>query len=160
LRHVELWLEELGHADAIFPHDPKLAAYFVQWYDLLVANVPDEDLKRHYSAHMVKWAETAVSRSPRQFAYRQHLANAYWLRASLEQSTGRRALYEKGIDQFQKATQLYPVSPKVWDKYGNALLKYGEALASAGGRVAGNRYIADGQQAKARADSLRAEDSD
>jgi len=158
--YIDLWLGELAYADSIYPHNPQLAAYFVRWYDMMVGKSGNEDLKRRYTVEMLKWAEAAVERSPWQFIYHEWLAKALWLRGNLETGEARRDYFEKGLDEYRKAAELYPIHVRSWRKYGSALVKYGEAqqkeAQSRGGDTTKAREaIARGEDALRHADELQ-----
>jgi len=142
--YAELYLEELGHADAIYPHNPELAAYFVRWYDMLVSQHHREDLRQRYTVEMLKWAEETVKRSPYQFIYREWLAKALWLRGNLDTGEARKTYFEKGLDEYRKATELYPIHVNSWRKYGDALIKYGEAQRKAADWLSDEAAAAEG----------------
>jgi tetratricopeptide (TPR) repeat protein len=144
--YIEMWLAELAAADGIFPHNPDTAAYFVQWYDLLVRYVRDTKAKHRYSEDLLKWAEIAVQRAPEQSIYYEWLAKALWLRGNVETGPGRTEYFEKGIDAYKKATDLYPTSVEAWQAYGEALTKYGEAQIATGEKEQGEAHIAQGNE--------------
>jgi len=153
-KHAEMYLEELGYADQIYPHDPELAAYFVQWYDLLSSTIEVPKVKYRYIVEFVRWAEIAVARSPAQSIYHEWLAKALFVRAGIDSGAGKRQLYDRAMAEYKKAAGLYPISVPVWQKYSKAAIKYGKALKAAGDTTAGDARIKEGKDALARAQAL------
>ncbi|HUW60782.1 MAG TPA: O-antigen ligase family protein [Candidatus Bathyarchaeia archaeon] len=160
LPYVDAWLGLLQRADKMYPHDAKLAGYFMKWYDLMVFALPDGDTRSRYILEYAKWAQETVRRSPREFQYRTALAKSLWLRANIEPSgAARRRYFEEGLEAYKQAMQLYPSSPDTTRAYGQALVKYGQALqkdATQGTTLAdeATRLVKEGEQVLRRADEL------
>ncbi|MCX5770609.1 MAG: O-antigen ligase family protein [Candidatus Hydrogenedentes bacterium] len=161
LPYVEGWLSMLQRADALYPHDAKLAAYFMKWYDLMVFALPDGDTRSRYILEYAKWAQETVRRSPREFQYRTALAKALWLRANIETAPAARwRFFQEGLEAYKQAMQLFPASPNTTRAYGRALVNYGQAIekdAERGSTLAQDaaRLINEGQQMLRRADQLQ-----
>lgn len=161
LTYVDLWLSELKHADSIFPHNAKVAAYLMKWYDMLVFSLPEGEARRRYVLEYVKWGQETVLRSPREFQYRTGLGKALWLRANIEPDMAARQRYFKeGLEAYRQAMELYPSSPDTTASYGNALIKYGQALEREAARVnapsgEGARLIKEGEEMLRRAGELQ-----
>lgn len=152
--YVDDTLARYKAADSIFPHDPELAMYFVRWYELLTSTVGHDEPRLKYTIEFVAWAEAAVARSPQFFLYREYLGRALWARGNLDTGPNRMENFEKAIREYQKATELYPISARSWHTYGEALLKLGKALKDTGQVEAGEARIAEGEQARAHAREL------
>ncbi|HOV74241.1 MAG TPA: O-antigen ligase family protein [Candidatus Hydrogenedentes bacterium] len=154
LDHIELALARIEEMDAIFPHNPDIATFMVQCYDVLAENVYRPDRKQRYTLEMLKWAREGVRRSPWQPLFHEWLAKAYWLRAGLEAASARRPYYEKGLAEYKTATECYPISASSWRKYGEALIRFGEALQNGIDAAEGESYIAKGRQTLEKAGEL------
>ena len=160
LPYVDGWLDMLQRADKMYPHDAKLSAYFMKWYDLLVFALPDGEARSRYILDYAKWAQETVRRSPREFQYRTGLAKSLWLRANIEPSgAARRRYFEEGLEAYKQAMQLYPASPDTTRAYGQALVKYGQALEKDADRGTTSadeaaRLVKEGQQMLRRAGEL------
>ncbi|NIA13889.1 MAG: hypothetical protein GWP08_07400 [Nitrospiraceae bacterium] len=153
--YVESWLQECKYADAIFPHNPELAAYLLQWYELMATRVIDKELKLKYAVECVRWAEAAVKRSPEFFLYHERLARALWLRGNLDQGSDRSDDFERALREYRKAADLYPTSSRSWRMYAKALEKYGKALDESGVGDKGAALVADAKAAEERANELQ-----
>lgn len=150
--YIEIYLEKLAIADDIFPHNPELAAYFAQWYDLLAARTPDEETRSQYTVQFLQWAQKAVRRSPECFVFREWLAKALWSRGNADTSDTRQKYFEQGLDEYRMAAELCPSAPRGWRQYGDAMIKYGNALVTMGSNetttgsaLQGNAMVAEGQ---------------
>lgn len=154
LDHIELALARIEEMDAIFPHNPDIATFLIQCYDVLAENVYRPDRKQRYTLEMLKWAKEGVRRSPWQPLFHEWLAKAYWLRAGLEAASARRPFYEKGLEEYKAATECYPISAPSWRKYGEALIRFGEALKNGIDAAEGEAYIAKGRQTLEKAGEL------
>mgnify|MGYP000725347966 CR=1 FL=1 len=154
LDHIELALARIEEMDAIFPHNPEIATFMIQCYDVLAENVYRPDRKQRYTLEMLKWAKEGVRRSPWQPLFHEWLAKAYWLRAGLEAASARRPYYEKGLEEYRIATECYPISASSWRKYGEALMRFGEALKNGIDAAEGETYIAKGRQTLEKAGEL------
>lgn len=160
LPSVDAWLGLLQRADKIYPHDPKLSAYFMKWYDLLVFALPDGETRRRFILEYAKWAQETVLRSPREFQYRTALGKSLWLRANIEPpGPARQRYFQDGLEEYKQAMQLYPASPETTRAYGQALLKYGQALERDSAQIKnagaeGARLVKEGQQILQRAEQM------
>ena len=154
--HVERWLRECEYADDIFPYNPELATYLLQWYQLMASKVRDEEVKLPYTIEYVRWAQAAVERSPEFFLYHEHLARALWLRGNIDTEPGSNEYFERALREYRKATDLYPTSSRSWYMYAHALEEYGQALKEAGIGDEGTSHLADAKAAQEHADELRA----
>ena len=151
---ADAFLKHMAVIDSIFPHSPQWAAYFVQWYDMLASTSTDPEQRQRYAVEFLRWAEAGVKRSPEQAIFREWCGKALWLRGNVEKGPGRRAYFEKGLEEYKKATELYPISVDLWQRYGEALIKYGEAMNNAGDKTSGEAYIAEGREARRYAEQL------
>ncbi len=151
---VDAFLKHMAVIDSIFPYSPQWAAYFVQWYDMLASTSADPEQRQRYAVEFLRWAEAGVKRSPEQAIFREWYGKALWLRGNVEKGPGRRAYFEKGLEEYKKATELYPISSDLWQRYGEALIKYGEAMNNAGDKTSGEAYIAQGREARRYAEQL------
>jgi O-antigen ligase len=145
--YADTFLDNLAVIDAIFPHSPEWCAYFIQWYELLASSTAEPEARQRYIIEFLRWAEIGVKRSPEQAPFRQWHGRALWMRANIEKGPGRKQYFDKGLEEYKRATELYPISPDLWYRYGDALVKYGEALISAGGKAAGEARVAEGREA-------------
>jgi hypothetical protein len=145
--YADTFLDNLAVIDAIFPHSPEWSAYFAQWYELLASTVAEPEARQRYALDFLRWAEIGVRRSPEQAPFRQWYAKALWMRGNIEKGPGRKPYFDKGLEEYRKATELYPISPDLWYRYGDALVKYGEALINAGDKAAGEARVAEGREA-------------
>ena len=152
--YVTHFLENLAWADVIFPHNPELAAYFIQWHDLLAATTTDADSRKQHTLEFLAWAEEGVKRAPYQALFHEFYAKALWLRGNTETSPGRRDFFEKGLEEYKRATQLYPSNATIWRRYAEALTKYGESLVTIDQKSMGEARIAAGREATEHADEL------
>lgn len=154
LEYIDLALSRIEEMDAVFPHNPDIATFFAQCYVTLVDNVEQTDVKQRYTLELLKWAKEGVRRSPEQGVFHEWLAKAYWLRGNIEPATARRPYYEQGLAEYKKATELYPIAPMTWRKYGNALKRFGEALKNGNNPAEAEAYLAKGQEAMQKAGEL------
>jgi hypothetical protein len=145
--YADTFLDNLAVIDAIFPHSPEWCAYFIQWYELLASTVAEPEARQRYILDFLRWAEIGVRRSPEQAPFRQWYGKALWMRGNIEKGPGRKPYFDKGLEEYKKATELYPISPDLWYRYGDALVKYGEALINAGDKAAGEARVAEGREA-------------
>lgn len=145
--YADSFLSSLAVIDAIFPHSPQWCAYFIQWYELLASTVAEPEARQRYMLEFLRWAEIGVKRSPEQAPFRQWYGKALWMRGNIEKGPGRKPYFDKGLEEYRKATELYPISPDLWHRYGDALVKYGEALINAGDKAAGEARVAEGREA-------------
>jgi hypothetical protein len=153
--YAESFLKSLAVIDGIFPHSPEWAAYFVQWYDMLASTASEPETRQRFAIEYLNWAEAAVKRSPEQALFREWYGKALWLRGNVETGAGRKSYFERGLDEYRKATELYPTSQYLWHRYGEALIKYGEALNSGQNKTAGDSFISQGKDAQRRASELQ-----
>ena len=152
---ADLYLEELAHADAIYPYNPDIAAYFIQWYDTLARNAVNKTLKHRYIVEFLKWAEAGVERSPHQAIYREWYGKALLLRGTIQPKGQAREYYERGLAEYKTATELYPISVRAWHKYGETAVKFGRALIKAGDAPTGEAHVKRGEEALQRAMALQ-----
>ena len=153
--YIDAWLEECKHADAIFPYNPELSAYLLQWYELMASRFNDDAIRMKDAAEYVRWAEETVKRSPEFFLYHEHLARALWRRANLKTDSDRNDDFERALREYRKAVDLYPTSSRSWHMYANALEKYAKALEEAGVGDKGAAHLANAKEARERADELQ-----
>ncbi|MCX5757275.1 MAG: hypothetical protein NTU83_01955, partial [Candidatus Hydrogenedentes bacterium] len=154
LDYIDLALARVEEMDAIFPHSADLATFFIQSYDLLAENVGRPELKQRYTLELLKWAQEGVRRSPWQSLFHEWLAKAYWLRGNIEAATARKPFYEKGIEEYEAATECYPISTTSWRKYGDALVHFGDALKNSSGDTKDEADIAKGHEMIKKAEDL------
>jgi len=152
--YAENFLKSLAVIDGIFPHSPEWAAYFVQWYGVLASSVTEPETRQRFVLEHLRWAEIGVKRSPEQAVFREWYAKALWMRGNIEKGPGRKAYFDKGLEEYKRATELYPISPQMWYRYGESLVKYGEAVSNAGDKAGGEAYIAEGRKAHRYAQEL------
>lgn len=150
---VKLWLQEVTLADSLYPHNPETAGYVTGWYEMLATRLNNPEWKQEYTVEYLKWAEETVRRSPRESIYREWLAKALWLRGNLEKTEARASYFERGLEEYRRAAELFPAVSRGWRKYGEALVKYGEALKTMGAKEKeagrndrGNALIAEGDK--------------
>ena len=128
---TDRWLEILKGIDSLFPHHPEIASTIQSGYSLLQQHVEDPHKRAAYILAHLKWAETAVERSPWQALLRGWHAKALFLRGSIEAGPRAAEYYSNGLAEFEKATELFPISVDVWAEYSNALIQYAQALRRA-----------------------------
>jgi len=145
--YVDKWLETLEGIDSIFPYNPDIAAYFIQFYENLANAAQRVTVKQGYVLSMLRWAEEGVERSPYQSVFHEFLAKALWLRGNIEPIDTRREYYEKGLREYRLAAELYPSSPDTWQRYGDVLQRFGEALAESGDKDKGQQFLSEAQKA-------------
>jgi len=154
LKYIELWLEKLKRADAVFPHNPETASHLFQWYQTMTDRTPDLDLKRVYVREQVKWAREAVARSPENFLYHQWLGQALWSEGNLDNSPQRWGILEESVAEHKRSAMLWPNSAGVLQRYGNVLKAYGEALVKIDREEEGEKLIDEANQVLRRVNQL------
>lgn len=132
VQFAEERIAELKKWDEMYPHDPELASHIFSWYDLLFSNAPDATARRRYAIEAEQWGRKAMERSPEVAWWRLNYAKALWMRGSVERGQAGIDYYYEGLEQYRMAKELYPVSPVVTSRYGQALVKLGNALAKSG----------------------------
>lgn len=152
----ELQFLELAHA--IFPHDPEVTQTLFEWYDMLQMAVQDPDQRRAYLDESVKWAQAAVAANPRQAWPHQWLGKALMFRGSMERGASSTDYYEEGIEQFEIAAELFPISPMTWSQLGQWQQKLGESYQKVGQEKRAATLIARGEDALGEAKRLELEE--
>jgi len=151
---ITRWLQAIKEADGIFPYDPETAAHLVAWYDLLLTTTDDPEEKREYTLAYLEWAAEGVKRSPMQAWHHQWYAKGLWLRANLEHGAAKDEFLRQGLDEFRRATELYPTSPSSMWEYGDALGKFGNYLIKTDREAEGREFIRQSEEALARSKEL------
>ncbi len=148
------YINRLERADAVYSHDPERALMLHFFHENLRNLANTEEERRNAILDSLKWAERAMERSPRQAMYRRYYAQALWQRGNLEPGAGAMRYYERGLEQYRKATELYPISPEIWRFYANALEEFGRAYLEHGEETQGRALMAQASDARERADYL------
>lgn len=150
----------LEKAHAYYPYDPDVATHLFQWHDLLRAQAKDAQEAREHILALVKWAERGVALSPHQASFRQLHANALLHRGMAETNGSKRLeLLQKALREFEMGTRLAPSSADAWRQYGEAMVRYGEALKKLKNHplaTNADKYIREGQEALEKSRSLPA----
>lgn len=152
----EVWLERLKLTDDIYPHSPATTMRMYEWYDLLQAQAEDVEKKGEYVDQCLAWAEEGVRRNSEQAWFHNWYGKALWLKAS-QLIPGDTSLeyYRRGLDEYRKARDLYPISPVTWSQYATASKKLGNAFVSAGREPEGRVFIAEGDFARIKSQELQ-----
>ncbi len=154
---ISRWLGTLQRADTIYPHNPEIAQKAAAWYERLYQYIPDTARRREYAIEMQKWAEKAVERSPKQAHLRTYLGSAFWLRAGVDTSPSRMEYYDKGLEEYRKAAQLFPGEPGVWTELASALDAYGNSLKGAGMTDRAKSMLDEAARARQQASTVESE---
>ena len=154
LEAVRRKAEHAKLADAIFPHSPDMAIYTFMWYDALWGQTQDPEELARLSVEGVRWARECVKRSPEQPIYHDLLAKALWRRGQVEEEFD---YFKQAIDEYERATLLYPIRPELWEQCGEAKFNLGTALVDSGQQAEGAALIKESEQFKRRGRELRDE---
>lgn len=150
------WLDLMEASDGLYNLSPSRAAQTAQWYLFLAEIEPGPTEKQRLVRKAVDWAEEGVRRSPMQSGYYNVLGLAYWTLAGLETADSSLTYYDKAMDNYRRAAELYPVSSQLREDLGSKLLQYGRGLRQAGALDKGQHLIVEGQKALERAAELKA----
>jgi tetratricopeptide (TPR) repeat protein len=151
------WIDVLCTADAVYPHNPDVAAHLFHWYDLLLRTTQDPREKQRLVLDCLRWAKTGVERSPAQAWYHLNYGKALWYRGNIEGGAKAWSYHKEGLEEYRQATLLYPTSPLMWSQYGTALIEFGKARKKMGDAVSGDAQIAEGEKALAYAQEVARE---
>lgn len=144
---TDAFIERLKTADAWFPYDPETSTYLFQIYDVLYNHEDNEAELLRLSDACLHWAEACVERSPEQVTYRVLLANVLWRRGEIEPTVKQLEYYDRCIEEFEKAVELYPVRGDLRIDYGKQCVTYGQERYNAGDRAGGQALIDKGNAA-------------
>ena len=153
---TDRWLQTLIAADRTFPHDPERTAHFMEWYDLLFRTATDPSKRREYALEYLEWAEAGLERSPLQPWFHEWYAAGLWRRANFETGDTKDASLRKGLDEFTRATQLYPSSYVAFWQLGDALQKFSKYLDDTGRKTEADKRRQEAQEAFKESERLKA----
>ena len=151
------WLARTEQADRAFPHIPEIGGDVCHWQAILLKYATSPREKQELAAASLDWAEACVERSPFQAIWRDLLAGALFRRGNVEPGPGQLEFFQRGLDELKTATQLYPVEPRTWQKYGENMVNMGRQFQSVGMAAEGSRMEQEGQAAIRRAEDLTQE---
>lgn len=150
----EIFLEQIKLANDIYPHSPQDALVLYEWYSMLQDQATDPGQKRKYVMECWRWAKAGVDRNPEQAWFHQWYGKALLMRGTMEGGKSGVNYYRLSIAEYRKATDLYAIDPGMWFQYASILSQVGNAFVKAGRLDEGEKMIADGKKAQARADEL------
>ncbi len=153
---AEVATDFLEQVDAIFPYIPEVSMTLYEWYTLMQEAAQDPVLKKKYVTSALKWAQAGVERNPRQAWFHEWLGTAIMLDAYVKGGNDAAAKYRRALDEYRKACDLYPISPRSWGQLATALEKVGAAFVQAGAKDEGARLAAEAAKAREKSNSLSA----
>ena len=148
------FIERLKSADSRFPYDPETSTYIFQLYDLLYDHESNTEEQLRLSDTCLHWAEVCVERSPEQVAYRVLLARVLWRRGEIDPTVKQLEYYDRCIEEYEKAIEVYPIRGDLRIDYGKQCVTYGEERLKAGDTVGGQALIDKGNAAIERGKEL------
>lgn len=153
----EVWVEDLAERDTIYPYSPHVAVGLHNWYDMMYSSVSDPGKKLEYLKKSQEWIEEALRRNRSSAEFHRFYGRALLLRGTMATGMDSVSYYRMGVEQFERATELYPISVGGWRQYGLAQRKVGTALRDAGMMEEGEGMISGGKAAMERAMELEEE---
>lgn len=157
---IERWILLTEQADKAYPFSPDIAIQLFSWHDTQIGFESNPDERARLIRACAHWSKAAVDRSPYQSVYLELYGSSLWALASLEtQYEERRSIYEEGLEYFRLAAIRYPIGRHHWQKYGEKLLEFGQALKTKyqqTGKDASEaeKFISEGQDVLAYAATL------
>lgn len=150
------WTTRFAEADAVYPHDPDFALHISVWFDMLWRSGEHATDGIEYIKQAVKWAESAVDRSPGQVAYHDWLFRMRWRRALSEpEINDQLAYYELSLDAIDRTVALYPIKPDLWDRHALMYSHASKKFAERGKAERSEECIAIMKQSQEEAASIR-----
>ena len=120
-KYSDLWLDELKQLDGLYPYNSELALYIVGMDMEMLKASADLETQMKYSLDSLAWAEKALARNPMQSVAWQYYGLALTHRANIERSDKAIEYYDRMLNAFEKATELYPIGALHWYQYSDAL---------------------------------------
>lgn len=128
----EAWIKDLEQIDEIYPYNPENSLLLHEWYDMLFLGETDTERRRAYLLKSESWIKKTVDRSPKHSPYRAYYGRTLLLRGTIEVGMESAEFYNRGLAQYDRATELYPRSYDAWNECALAHTKVAKAFSEAG----------------------------